>query len=144
MSEFIIGIDPDLVKSGVAMAKDKKLIQLHAMTFPQLLEYAELWKDKAHFIIENVEFDKPTYIRPGTNARMMCKISQNVGQVKGTYRQLITCLEHMGCTVKKVKPLTGAVKKRAKKDAQYFNQITGWAGGSNEDKRDAALLALSA
>jgi hypothetical protein len=142
MSDFTIGIDPDLDKSGVALVKGKKIIELHAMSFPHLLEFAELYKD-ATFILEDVEYDKTTYFRPGTNAAMMRKIAQNVGQVKGTGRQLYNCLVHMGCTVKKIKPLTGAVKKKAKKDAKYFNQITGWAGGSNEDKRDAALLALT-
>jgi hypothetical protein len=27
-------------------------------------------------------------------------------------------------------------------DAKFFNQLTGWTGSSNEDKRDAGLLAL--
>ncbi|MEY8205439.1 MAG: hypothetical protein RPR40_10225 [Bermanella sp.] len=143
MSGLVIGIDPDLDKSGVAIVKGENVIELHALTFPELLAFAQRYKDHATFILENVEYDKATYFRSGTNAAMMRKIAQNVGQVKGTARQLFNCLEHMGCNVIKVKPLTGPVKKRAKKDAKYFNKITGWAGGSNEDKRDAALLALN-
>jgi len=41
-----------------------------------------------------------------------------------------------------MKPLRGSVKK-AKNDAKLFNKITGWEGKSNQDKRDAALLAMS-
>ncbi len=142
MTHFIIGIDPDLDKNGVAITHDGKIIALEALMFPVLLELAEQYKATSTFILEDVEFDKPTYIRPGTNAAMMRKISQNVGQVKGTARQLFNCLEYMGCKVKKVKPLAGSVKRKAKKDAKYFNQVFGWTGPTNEDKRDAAMLAL--
>ncbi len=142
MSGFIIGIDPDLVKSGVAITKDKKILELHAMSFPELLGFAELYKEST-FILEDVNFDKPTYIRPGTTPKVMRKISQDVGKVKGTAYQLFECLEHMGCNIKKIKPLRGPVKKRAKKDGEYFNKTFGWSGRTNEDKRDAALLALS-
>jgi hypothetical protein len=61
--------------------------------------------------------------------------------VKGVARVLVECLESMGADVVQVKPLRGPIKK-AKTDRVYFNRVTGWAGSSNEDKRDAALLAL--
>ena len=48
----------------------------------------------------------------------------------------------MGADVQLVKPLQGPAKRQAKADAEYFNRITGWAGRSNSDTRDAALLAL--
>ena len=143
-STIKIGIDPDLVKSGVALVKDGKLMELHALGFPQLLEFAQAFKEEALFIIENVEYDKTTYKRPNTTPAMMRKIAQNVGMVKGTARHLISCLEYMGCKVVKVKPLTGMVKRKAKKDGEFFNKTFGWKGRTNEDKRDAALLALLA
>ena len=142
-SNIKIGIDPDLVKSGVALVRDGKLMELHTLAFPQLLEFAQAFKESAVFIVEDVEYDKTTYFRPGANAATMRNIAQKVGMVKGTARQLVHCLEYMGCTVKKINPLRGPVKKKAKKDAAYFNKTFGWAGGSNEDKRDAAMLALS-
>jgi len=143
MSEFTIGIDPDLDKNGVALVQGKKIIDLHAMPFPELLEFAELWKAQATFILEDVNFDKTTYPRVKVSPAGMRKIAQDVGKVKGTAYQLFACLEHMGCNVKKVQPLRGPVKKRAKDDAEYFNKIYGWVGRSNQDKRDAAMLALS-
>ncbi|MCO8073038.1 hypothetical protein NI470_05945 [Acinetobacter lwoffii] len=33
---MIVGIDPDLFKSGVAIAKDRKLVDLQLMTFTEL------------------------------------------------------------------------------------------------------------
>jgi hypothetical protein len=111
------------------------------MTIPELLEYSQLSREVT-FVVESVEYDKTTNIRPGTNAAMMRKIAQNVGQVKGTARQLLSCLAHMGCKVVKVRPLLGPAKARAKKDGAYFNKTFGWTGRTNGDKRDAALLAL--
>lgn len=140
---LIVGIDPDLTASGVALAKDGQLISLLSEPFPRLLKRAqELVDSKALFIVENVEHDKTTYRRGKTNASQHARIAQNVGQVKGVARVLVECLLDMGADVRQVKPLTGPVKRRAKGDAQYFNQITGWRGKSNQDKRDAGLLAL--
>jgi hypothetical protein len=143
---LVIGIDPDLVKSGVAEVINGEIVRLHALAFPQLIDFAKLQykthNEQVTFIVEEVEADKTTYQRAGTNARQMNKIAQNVGQVKGVKRVLVECLQHEGIPVILVKPLKGIYKKKAKADAKFFNQLTGWTGSSNEDKRDAGLLAL--
>lgn len=138
----IIGIDPDLTKSGVAVAEGGNLSQLLALSFPELLEFAKQ-QESAVFVIEDVEHDKTTYHRASTNTRQHARIAQNVGQVKGVVRVLIECLESMGREVIKIKPLSGPVKYRAKREADYFNQITGWQGRTNADMRDAGLIALA-
>ena len=143
---LVIGIDPDLVKSGVAVVDNGELVRLYAMSFPELVEFAKCQhlsnSQNIEFIVEEVEADKTTYQRQGTNQHQMRKIAQNVGQVKGVKRVLVECLQHEGIPVRLVKPLKGHYKKKAKQDAKFFNQLTGWAGNSNEDKRDAGLLAL--
>lgn len=142
MTQILIGIDPDLTKSGVALVQNGKLTHLLALPFPQLLVFAQQHKN-AIFVVENVEHDKTTYRRANTNQRQHARIAQNVGQVKGVARVLIQCLESFGCQVVTIKPLTGAVKRHAKTNANYFNKLTGWQGRTNQDKRDAALIALS-
>lgn len=137
-----IGIDPDLVKSGVALVDGQKILELHALSFYDLTKLIEQYPD-AHYVVENVEYDETTYTRPGTSVPAMKKIAQNVGMVKGAHRIILQWLYGKGCNVTSVRPLQGIVKKKAKGSAKYFNQITGWTGSSNEDKRDAALLALS-
>lgn len=140
---LVVGIDPDLVKSGVGLVRDGRLISLHALAFPDLLDYArELVDSNALFIVEDVEHDKTTYHRARTNNRAHARIAQNVGQVKGVARVLVECLKHIGADVQQIKPLTGPTKRKAKEDAEYFNRITGWPGRSNADTRDAALMAL--
>ena len=144
MIKRIIGIDPDLTKSGVAVAEGGKLLELAALPFPQLLAFAaEAEQQDAVFVVEDVEHDKTTYHRASTNTRQHARIAQNVGQVKGVARVLIECLESMGREVIKIKPLSGPVKYRAKREADYFNQITGWQGRTNADMRDAGLIALA-
>ncbi len=142
MTSMVIGIDPDLEKSGVATVINGKLTTLDAMPFFELTEFILEHKHSAHFIVEDVECDKATYHRPGTSQAGMRKIAQNVGQVKAIGRLLGVYLNGCGAQFTLVRPLKGSIKK-AKKDAKLFNRITGWKGTSNEDKRDAALLALS-
>jgi len=134
-----IAIDPDLHKSGVAIFFGKELKELEAWEFPELMEAIDNFPN-ATFVVEAVDTDKTTYIRPGINQAAMRKIAQNVGMVKGTYHQLIKCIEAKGRKLIKVRPLKGAVKQKAKKDAKYFNKLFNWEGRTNEDKRDAAMI----
>lgn len=140
---LVVGIDPDLVKSGVAIVENGTLKKLYALTFHEIVTKlaVKLKHEGATVIVEDVETDSTTYHRGGTNARQHARIAQNVGQVKGVKRLLVECLIAEGVNVEQVKPLRGPIK-RAKSDAGYFNKITGWTGRTNEDKRDAALLAL--
>lgn len=38
----VTGIDPDLVKSCVAQVVNGEIVNLHALAFPQLIEFAKL------------------------------------------------------------------------------------------------------
>jgi len=137
---MIIGIDPDLVKSGVAVTEGGKILTLDAIRFFELCRFIDEHKHQCVFHLEDVESNKPTFQR-NVNQSAMRKIAQNVGQVKAVCRLLVEYLDGAGANYKLIKPLVGHVK-RAKKDAEFFNKLTGWQGRSNEDKRDAALLAL--
>jgi hypothetical protein len=138
----VVGIDPDLKKSGVAVVADGKLITLDCLKLLDLIEFISEHKHCAHFVIENVNHDKTTYQRAGANRKAMGRISQTVGMVKAVGTLLEEILTDLGAEFTSMKPLRGDVKK-GKKDKNYFNRITGWIGESNQDKRDAALLAMS-
>ena len=142
MSSLVIGIDPDLDKSGVAVVIDGKLVTLDAMGLFPLTEFILEHLHTAHFVVEDVEWDKTVYTRPGTNVPMMKKIAQDVGKVKAVGRLIGIFLAGCDANFSLMKPLKGPVKL-AKKDATRFNRMTGWTGRSNEDKRDAGLLALT-
>lgn len=146
----IIGIDPDLTASGVALVEGNKIIRLERVAVPELVEWISLASAKVGgdlvIRMEDPNLIKPTFPRALPKAKnkqaVMNSISQKVGQVKAVATIIMQLLEHAGHHVKPVRPLQGAMKHLAKRDAKYFNQLTGWDGRSNEDQRDAALIAL--
>lgn len=148
---LIIGIDPDLSASGVAVTTpDKRIIEMQRVKFSQLVEYMHLQAAKVEGRIlikmEDPNTLKPTF--PRAIPRAMNKqavnnrISQNVGQVKAVATLILEVLIADGFNVVPCRPLMGGHKARCKKDAAYFNTLTGWTARSNEDCRDAALIAL--
>lgn len=159
MTDLVIGIDPDLDKSGVGVAVDGRLADLRSMDLFDLC----LFIDEQHalgatFVVEDVESMRPTFpraLKQGNRQAQISKISQNVGQVKAIARVVRKYLDRVGADYVMVQPLTGNGRyrdsngqvrlyriKATKDDAELFNQVTGWTGKSNEDKRDAAMLAL--
>lgn len=141
---LIIGIDPDLKASGVAIVVRNKISELKNMPFPELIEYiTALAADNEITVkLEDVNAWSSVKHRAGTGPAAMRKISQNVGQVKAVATLIKQSLNSKGIEVHLVKPLRGEVKMQAKKNSAYFNKLTGWTGRSNEDNRDAALIAL--
>jgi hypothetical protein len=165
MTGLVIGIDPDLEKSGVGVAVDGRLSDLRSMDLFDLCTFIDEYHALgATFVVEDVESMKPTFhrqLKAGNRQAQISKISQNVGQVKAIARVVRKYLDRVGADYVMVKPLTGAERYRdaagrerlfyfktggsikgIKEDAELFNQVTGWSGQSNEDKRDAAMLAL--
>lgn len=141
---LIIGIDPDLQASGVAIVVRNKISELKNMPFPELIEYITALAADNEIIVklEDVNAWRGVKHRAGTGPAAMRKISQNVGQVKATASIIKEMLNSKGIEVQLVRPLRGEVKMQAKKNSAYFNKLTGWTGSSNEDNRDAALIAL--
>ncbi|MBV2127938.1 hypothetical protein [Arsukibacterium indicum] len=148
---LIIGIDPDLTASGVAViTPDKRIVEMQRVKFSQLVDYMQLQAIKADGQIL-IKMEDPNMIAP-TFPRALPKamnrqavnnrISQNVGQVKAVATLILEVLKAAGYSVTPCRPLVGGYKTRCKKDAAYFNQLTGWDKRSNEDCRDAALIAL--
>ncbi len=136
---LVVGIDPDLDKNGVAVLKDGLLAELKGLKFTALQAFIKAHPD-AVYVLEDVELNKPTFNR-NLNDKANLKVAQNVGMVKGVARLIAEFLEEQDCRYTKTRPLIGHLK-HAKKDAAYFNRLTGWEGKSNQDTRDAALLAI--
>lgn len=136
---LVVGIDPDLVKSGVAVVKDGVLTDLKNLNFSELRGFIKA-HPQAVFVLEDVEINKPVFDRK-VNAQANLRIAQNVGMVKGVARLIAEYLTEQDCLFTMMRPLTGHAK-HAKKNADYFRLLTGWEGRSNEDNRDAAMLAI--
>lgn len=148
---LIIGIDPDLIASGVAViTPERRIVEMQRVKFSQLVEYMQLQAIKVDgrilIKLEDPNTIAPTFqrYRPTAVSRQAVsnKISQNVGQVKAVATLILEVLTAAGFNVQPCRPLAGGHKARCKKDAEYFNKLTGWTARSNEDCRDAALIAL--
>ena len=137
--DLVIGIDPDLEKSGIAITGHQRILTLIALPFSQVVALIESYPD-AVFVVEDVEYNKPVFNRH-LPVRANLKVAQNVGMVKAVARLIINTLTEKDRRFVKVPPLRGRFKQ-AKKDRAYFNRLTGWEAVCNEDMRDAALLAL--
>lgn len=139
---MVVGIDPDIEASGVAIILEGKIEKLIKMTFFELIKFIDENQLDAFFIVENVELHSSLYaIHIGKNSRVREKIAQNVGKVKAVCRLIEEFLIQIDANFVLAKPIKGFLKK-TKKDKLYFNQLTGWNGNSSEDTRDAAIIAL--
>ena len=134
----VLGIDPDVEKSGVCVIDNGEITLLRSMRISELLETLNDLRIDAIVAIEDVEQRKTTFRRQNMNAGQMQKIAQNVGMVKGAARQLNVLIRHLGYDPRLV-PV--GVGKQVKKDAELFKKLTGYQGGTNEDTRDAWAIA---
>ena len=140
-----IGIDPDMIASGFAVVNGKQITNLHSVKLPNLIAAVQAIGSPGDVVIklENPEANKGLFAcRVNKNKAVSIAIATDVGKVMATAHHIKEMLIAAGYPVKLVTPLKGPLKRQAKDDAKYFNKITGWTGRSNQDQRDAALIAL--
>lgn len=133
---MIIGIDPDLVKSGVAIKSDMGL-RLMNLTFTELKNLFEqntpLIKKvviEAGWLNEKSNF----HYHPKQTKAAGERIAKNVGENHATGKLISELAASYGLVVELVRPT------RSKYNARDFNLITGWTGRTNQEQRDAAML----
>ena len=132
---MIIGIDPDLTKSGVATLSPS--LELKNLTFAETVElFRSQQVNIKKVVIEAGWLNKKAnhHSAPGQRKGVGEQIARRVGLNHATGILLVEMAESLGLTVVLVRPT------RSKKDAKEFNRITGWAGRSNQETRDAAML----
>ena len=141
----IIGIDPDMRASGVAVVVGKDIQKLNNVRLPELVKFiSEIGQPHQVTIkLENPEANKGLFAcRANKNKAVSIAIATDVGKVMASTYHIKELLEAAGYSVKLITPLKGELKQKAKTDAAYFNKLTGWQKKSNADQRDAALIAL--
>lgn len=137
--EYIIGIDPDARKSGVAIIQPSgSIVELQSMTVSEVITLAKDMK-KSVFAIEDVNKHGAIYQhnRKGSQG-VQARIAQNVGMVKAAGTMIAELIEDYTGRPPILAPL--GLGAQAKRNAKLFNQLTGWEGKSNEDTRDAACI----
>jgi len=133
MTNLIIGIDPDLEKSGVAILGQS--LELKNLTFSETVNLFRSQQDQIKkVVIEAGWLNKKSNFRYGHSKNAGERIAKNVGENHATGKLLAEMAKECGLAVVLVRPT------RTKLNAEQFNCITGWQGRTNQEQRDAALL----
>lgn len=147
--DIIIAIDPDTEKSGVAVLEPAtRQIEAMSLTFPQLLGFLRERDDRAmaRGLTLAVVVEAGWLVHKsnwhGTDGHRAERIAKNVGANHETGRKIVEMCRHWGIHVEELRPLQKMWRgKGGKITAAELEEITGITSRTNQDERDAALLA---
>ena len=144
MTKYIIGIDPDSSKHGVAIYKDSVLEDLLMNDLMSLMDNIVTIRGRIDFYatievhIENVCGQNAAFAKKGVaNSRAGTAVNRSVGKCQQAQLEVERLCEYLGVPVVK-----HGISKQWK-DAngkKVFERVTGWTGRSNEDSRSAAFM----
>lgn len=148
---FVIGIDPDVEKSGFALldCETREFKTVTALSFPDMVDkFAELGAaltegKEITLVLEDSDLSTNWHVNPRDNKATAAAKGRSIGMCHATARHLKECAEAYGLEVVLQKPLRKMWKGRDGKitheEADYF--MRGLPKQTNQESRDAALLA---
>ncbi len=143
----VIGIDPDCVKSGIAVYEDGKLTGLLNLTTAEYVKILpSLNGDNAVIAIEDANLIGGMYRHnPKDSRALAAKKAQSVGGIKRQCSVMLELAQAAGLTVKAYKPEQGnwaGVTKTVstKQGKELMKAATGWDKQSNPETRSAAYF----
>lgn len=155
--DIVIGIDPDADRNGVAtLNRESRQLTADTMTFPDLLDYLRYMQAQAttahhnlRVVIEAGWLNKTHWHVSYNDSRQAAAAKGNaVGRNHETGRKIAEMCGHWGIGHELIKPLplkVGGVNlwhgKDGKISAEELTAVTGLKGRTNQEARDAALLA---
>ena len=158
-NKIVIGIDPDVEKSGCCVIYPNKEMQLYTLQFPLLLEkILNIFSlNEVIVIVEagwlNSKSDFSLFaggrkMIPISEALIATKKAKNTGSNHAVGRLLIEMLQYHKVEVKEMKPLSKSRWSGNKCSREELNSVLERNGYStftqnNQEQRDATLIALS-
>lgn len=166
---YVIGIDPDIEKNGVAcIRKSRRELEVACLTFPETLEYVRGWyRDWQEYNSLCAPASFMVYVEAGwlnkgnwhiTESRngkfspsaWAAAVGKNDGECSAVSKKLIECLEYYKIPVTPIKPLRKCWKGKDRKitheellrELEIYKVQHKMGKRSNQEIRDAALLAL--
>jgi len=150
---YVIGIDPDVEKSGVAVldCEEREFTRVQALTFPELVDFltainADLIVGEFSdivIVIEDSDLSTNWHVNPRDNKATAAAKGRSVGMCHATARHIKEIAEHYGLEVVPMKPLRKCWKGRDGKitheEVAYF--MRGLPKQTNPETRDSMLLA---
>ncbi len=150
-ADIIIGIDPDVKKSGFAFIAEKgEVVVLGSYTFPEVIEYLQILRDR--FLAENIKvvvvveaswkISHNWHAHRGDSERAAASKGVDQGRCAEVGKKICECARYYGLNVVEKLPLKkiwkGPDGKITHEEIKAFMPIS---GRSNQENRDAALLA---
>ena len=149
--DTVIGIDPDVDKNGVARLDcNSKTLEITTLTFPDLLDYllyqkrqAEVTQQNVVVVVEAGWMNKGNWhIGRGQTIRAAARTGQNTGRNEQVSRIIGQMCKRYGLRYEFIRPLLKTWKgKDGKITHDELAYFTGIKGHTNQEGRDAALLA---
>lgn len=137
MSKILIGIDPDVDKSGFARIEGNQL-KLDNLTFFDLFEELKFYKErefKPTVYVECGYLNKSNFHKKvGMSAALNAKIGERTGANFETAKKIVEMCEYLKIPYIKIQP------KASKITNDYFKKITGINTRTNQEQRDAMML----
>lgn len=150
-ADIIIGIDPDVSKSGVAQLDVAgRGVELFSLPFPELIEYLRRMKAyevrtgrKVVVVVEaSWKISTNWHTKRGDNTRISVSKGIDQGRCAEVGRKIVECAVFYGLQTVEKLPLkkiwNGKDGKITHAELAQFMHIP---GRSNQEERDAALLA---
>lgn len=147
----VIGIDPDIDKSGIGFLEvTTRKLEVSTLSFPALMDYfdhvVERQKKTGQGVIVVVEaswmMKSNWHLKFGSRKEYAAATGYKVGQNHQTGKLICEMARAKGLEVLEHAPLRKCWKgKDGKITADELQQITGLIGRTNQESRDAALLA---
>ena len=152
--QIIIGIDPDVDKSGLAIYNRKtKAIRLLSLTFPEMIDFLRTCPDNYPDVLIVVEagwLNKSNWhIRKGDNIRTVQVKGNHAGRNHETGRKIIEMARYYRLNVVEQKPLRkcwkGPDRKITHEELYSLTEIDRDTipSRTNQEERDALLLTIA-
>lgn len=136
---FLVGIDPDSKKSGVAVCRQHdKYYSLHNFEFFELFEFLQKHKTEIRLVvIEAGWLNKSVWHGAGgKKSSVAAKIGNSVGRNHETARKTEEMCKYLKIHYELVRPVA------SKLSADAFAKFTGIQERTNQEQRDAFMLVF--
>ena len=145
-ADIVIGIDPDVNKSGVGVVSSKGEVEVFSFTFPELIEHLKLsaqLKDCTVVVVEaSRKISTNWHTGRGDSIRTAARKGKDAGRCHEVGRKIVECAQYYGLEVVEKLPLKKIWKgKDGKITDEEIKAFMPIQGRTNQEERDAALLA---
>lgn len=150
-ADRIIGIDPDVNKSGVAVISEKgEEVTAVSLTFPQLLEYLQAERQRSMadntrvVVVVEASWKISTnwHVHQRDSKGAIARKGKDAGRCHEVGRKIVECAQYYGLEVVEKLPLKKIWKgKDGKITHEEIKAFMPIQGRTNREGRDAALLA---